>query len=322
VANTCVEAPLCGNGRLDPGEACDDGNQVNGDGCTAGCVSCAARDGDAVFAWGREGRCYSRHDRPVGWHEASQACAAKGGHLAVLATPEELEAVGEALLTAKTSSLWMGLAEISIENEYRWVTLETSHQVPWSAGRPDGFGRVDGCAAMGREPAGVRVTDRPCTSTAAYVCETAPPFVHGAANRIYFRVVGTFTWDEASALCEGQGGRLAGFDTPDEGTLVARRFAAYHWLGARAAGPERAFTWISGRPFTAGDVGAGGEYQHFSRGARCLIAGRDGRWHARPCGDRFPALCERDTRVPGPTRPPADAPAGGSPDVQAAGDAR
>src|SRR5438105_526553 len=29
----------CGNGRLDPGEVCDDGNDVVGDGCSAACKS-------------------------------------------------------------------------------------------------------------------------------------------------------------------------------------------------------------------------------------------------------------------------------------------
>lgn len=31
------EMSLCGNGALDPGETCDDGNRVNGDGCSAEC---------------------------------------------------------------------------------------------------------------------------------------------------------------------------------------------------------------------------------------------------------------------------------------------
>jgi cysteine-rich repeat protein len=41
-AGTCeggvCQTGLCGNGRLDPGEACDDGNQVSGDGCRADCL--------------------------------------------------------------------------------------------------------------------------------------------------------------------------------------------------------------------------------------------------------------------------------------------
>jgi len=31
--------PLCGNGALDPGEVCDDGNTASGDGCSASCTS-------------------------------------------------------------------------------------------------------------------------------------------------------------------------------------------------------------------------------------------------------------------------------------------
>jgi cysteine-rich repeat protein len=34
---SCDAAPYCGDGNLDPGEACDDGNNVNGDGCGATC---------------------------------------------------------------------------------------------------------------------------------------------------------------------------------------------------------------------------------------------------------------------------------------------
>jgi cysteine-rich repeat protein len=41
-AGTCeggvCQTGLCGNGRIDPGEACDDGNQVSGDGCRGDCL--------------------------------------------------------------------------------------------------------------------------------------------------------------------------------------------------------------------------------------------------------------------------------------------
>jgi cysteine-rich repeat protein len=37
VAET-IGPSLCGNGRFDPGEECDDGNTVNGDGCSSQCV--------------------------------------------------------------------------------------------------------------------------------------------------------------------------------------------------------------------------------------------------------------------------------------------
>jgi cysteine-rich repeat protein len=36
-ADCTVEAPDCGDGELDPGEECDDGNNADGDGCSADC---------------------------------------------------------------------------------------------------------------------------------------------------------------------------------------------------------------------------------------------------------------------------------------------
>jgi cysteine-rich repeat protein len=35
----CTIPPVCGNGRLDAGEECDDGNQIGGDGCSATCAN-------------------------------------------------------------------------------------------------------------------------------------------------------------------------------------------------------------------------------------------------------------------------------------------
>jgi cysteine-rich repeat protein len=36
---TLVSSGICGNGHVDPGEGCDDGNRVNGDCCNSGCLS-------------------------------------------------------------------------------------------------------------------------------------------------------------------------------------------------------------------------------------------------------------------------------------------
>ena len=40
-------ASLCGNGRIDPGETCDDGNRISGDGCDFQCQKEQATDGGA-----------------------------------------------------------------------------------------------------------------------------------------------------------------------------------------------------------------------------------------------------------------------------------
>ncbi|MDP3027265.1 MAG: hypothetical protein Q8N63_06150 [Nanoarchaeota archaeon] len=47
----CLEPPKCGDGKVDAGEECDDGNNVNGDGCDKNCMhekECC-KDGDCPF---------------------------------------------------------------------------------------------------------------------------------------------------------------------------------------------------------------------------------------------------------------------------------
>jgi cysteine-rich repeat protein len=48
-----ASAPVCGDGRVDAGEACDDGNDVEADACRSDCT--AARCGDGVWWAGVEG---------------------------------------------------------------------------------------------------------------------------------------------------------------------------------------------------------------------------------------------------------------------------
>ena len=56
--STCVGDPVClgcGNGLSDPGEQCDDGNLIPGDGCSPGCtVETAARCGDGKLDAGEQ----------------------------------------------------------------------------------------------------------------------------------------------------------------------------------------------------------------------------------------------------------------------------
>jgi cysteine-rich repeat protein len=37
-SSTCTIEPVCGNGKLEAGEQCDDGNTVDGDGCSHSCT--------------------------------------------------------------------------------------------------------------------------------------------------------------------------------------------------------------------------------------------------------------------------------------------
>jgi len=90
-------APVCGDGELDPGEACDDGNQINGDGCEANCTktamqaldNCGYESGDGVWfqidysnAFSVSNPDYTYSPTP-GWGEAQWAPAGKDWPYAV-----------------------------------------------------------------------------------------------------------------------------------------------------------------------------------------------------------------------------------------------
>ncbi len=66
---TDASGPTCGNGALDPGEACDDGNSTSGDGCSADCQI------ETGFACGDPGNpCITNHTCGNGIVEPTEGC--------------------------------------------------------------------------------------------------------------------------------------------------------------------------------------------------------------------------------------------------------
>ncbi len=53
-------APYCGDGHLDPGEQCDDGNNVNGDGCSATCTTEGGGGGGGGYCF----HCFQYKEQP------------------------------------------------------------------------------------------------------------------------------------------------------------------------------------------------------------------------------------------------------------------
>jgi cysteine-rich repeat protein len=48
VSDASIPSPVCGNGMLETGESCDDGNTTSGDGCEATCTPTLCVGGVAI----------------------------------------------------------------------------------------------------------------------------------------------------------------------------------------------------------------------------------------------------------------------------------
>ncbi len=171
----------CGNGRIDQiGEQCDDGNQVNSDGCTNSCqVNCLAHPGQAPQT-NTGSHCYSIFYDIVTFAQAHNNCQALGGDLATVTS------LGESLwITAyQQMEVWIGATdglrpEVLNARPYGWVNGEPWSLQLWKAGQPSAT--PNDCAGTPcYEHCAVATSagdwnDVLCEAQRPYVCEWAPP---------------------------------------------------------------------------------------------------------------------------------------------------
>jgi cysteine-rich repeat protein len=169
----------CGNGVVDPGEDCDDGNRQSGDGCTLAChreAACAPPNlADPV-----SGHCYETVSTLRNWPDAQADCARGGAHLVTLQNSAE-EALVEGLLAQQLPGVdtWHGLTNRTQANppDFEWVTGEPVTWTAWDSGEPNNPG-VENCGIIlkaVRHAGFGRWDNRACTSTLGYVCEHESP---------------------------------------------------------------------------------------------------------------------------------------------------
>jgi cysteine-rich repeat protein len=82
-----IEGSCCGNGEIDPGETCDDGNQNDGDGCPANCLQGSCPAGSASL----HGFC---------WVIATSLAGVDQGH------PQACASIGKAKTDTKVNVPW------------------------------------------------------------------------------------------------------------------------------------------------------------------------------------------------------------------------
>jgi hypothetical protein len=97
------------------------------------------------FTFGDSSYCL-KIDAPSTWEQSQHLCSAAGGNLAVLSTPEENQAIADALgvrPTQATGSVWLGLNDRAQEGDFRWISGEPLGETAWRAGEPNNSGNED-----------------------------------------------------------------------------------------------------------------------------------------------------------------------------------
>lgn len=171
-------SPVCGNGKLEPGEQCDDEGHAGQDGCNADCKVVCNDFGEGAKA-SSDHHCYNGYDS-ASFEGSQQACIARGGHLATISS----EAENEIARSFVKNSKWIGgFEDVGATSEgagdYEWLSGEPFTFENWDQGEPDradffcGGGPVcyEHCITLLGDGGWI---DNRCDLVDGYVCEWEP----------------------------------------------------------------------------------------------------------------------------------------------------
>lgn len=161
---------VCGNGIIEGGEECDEGNAVDTDYCVACEVDC-----QLGFEHPTTHHCYGYIANAMTWANAQSACASfAGGHLAALTTKDEIAFI---LATSPPQSeAWIGASDLAVEGTFAWVTGEAftfaPKEDPWDTGKPNSDGNCVEMRGPGLNTG--KLNDEHCEIAKTFFCERSP----------------------------------------------------------------------------------------------------------------------------------------------------
>lgn len=280
---------VCGDGHVRTGvEECDPGG-VTGNGCTSTCLRCDR--GAANFEFAETGDCYSRFDQPVSWQTAEGVCDENRGRLVTYVNSHQDSAVEAALLSGVSMPTWIGMNDETNTRTFGWLTAEPVQWMKWASGEP--VGPVGGCAVERPQDRDIVWGTVACTQTYGFICQTEPPQIRPETNHAYLPLYARLTWQAARDACQNLGAHLVTTTDAQEQAFVASLAAGELWIGATETGTgEQQFQWVTGEP-PGPPFYAPGEPDS-TDGAQCLLMGVDHGWHDRPCTELHAYVCELD----------------------------
>lgn len=132
----------CGDGTVDPGEECDDGNLTTFDGCTTCVVDCEM----SAHKYAANHHCYRVFSTVGDEPTAEAACEAWGGAAGLGHLVSVSDAGEQAFLVSfVTQPGWMGGGDVVTEGTYKWYDGSAFAFTHWAPNEPNDPGHVENC---------------------------------------------------------------------------------------------------------------------------------------------------------------------------------
>jgi cysteine-rich repeat protein len=287
----CLRCKLatCGDGvKRTFVEECDDGNRITDDGCSIGCVVCP--NTESSFA-SPAGHCYWREPNPLPFEAAAEVCRQKKGYLVTYAVDLEWREVTDHLFKpARKDSLgaWIGLRVESRNgvDDFGWMSGERLLFSHWAIHEPKRVGNFN-CTAQAEPGTWMAAS---CDEPREFICERPRWMRAPQDTRAFRRFVERQRWDEAAETCGKNGGRLVTFRNLGDQERIARRYPGSIWIGARFDPASKKFSWADGSPLPYQDFAPG--EPNLINNQHCVALDIDGRWYNRECTDKYGFVCE------------------------------
>jgi cysteine-rich repeat protein len=251
----CLSRESCGNGVREPGEACDDGNRTSNDGCSRDCVS-DETCGNGVIDLGEQ----CDDGNQVSNDGCSRDCASD-------------ETCGNGVVD---------MGEVC-DDDNQVAGDECSADC--ASNEACGNGVVDESRGEVCDDGNTEERDG-CPGRCRYDCDTQD--VLG-----YFVCHEQLDWVEATRACQLHGGHLVIIDDVVENSVVAGLLSKRFWIGLSDAASEGVWSWLDGSGLSYAEWELG-EPNDYDGREDCVEAnyGVSGSWNDLDCNEQRPFICE------------------------------